>query len=156
MLQRGDSSFLIGLLFGDVTGSSAVIFVTRSLFDASYSREGEDEADAFAVETWHALGRSPAPMGELLLRITGAQENRMIGILMSHPLTEERRELMRQEDHRPRDQRSSRSPMARAQERVPLDRGKIGRVFSRRALTELGEADFLVLNLRRLDEPTPR
>ena len=98
MLQRGGTSFLIGLLFGDVTGSSAVIFVTRSLFDASYSREGEDEADAFAVETWHALGRSPAPMGELLFRITGAQENRMIGILMSHPLTEERRELMRQED----------------------------------------------------------
>ena len=153
MLQRGGTSFLIGLLFGDVTGSSAVIFVTRSLFDASYSREGEDEADAFAVETWHALGRSPAPMGELLLRITGAQENRMIGILMSHPLTEERRELMRQED-RPRDPVGRR--MARAQERVPLDRGKIGRVFSRRALTELGEADFLVLNLRRLDEPTPR
>ena len=73
MLQRGGTSFLIGLLFGDVTGSSAVIFVTRSLFDASYSREGEDEADAFAVETMHALGRSPAPMGELLFRITGAQ-----------------------------------------------------------------------------------
>jgi predicted Zn-dependent protease len=57
-----------------------VIFVTRSLFDASYSREGEDEADAFAVETMHALGRSPAPMGELLFRIAGAQENRTIGI----------------------------------------------------------------------------
>jgi hypothetical protein len=33
-----------------------------------------------------------------LFRITGAQENRTIGILMSHPLTEERRALMRQED----------------------------------------------------------
>jgi hypothetical protein len=81
----------------------------------------------------------------------------MIGILMSHPLTEERRELMRQED---RPATGTRDPvgrrMARAQERVPPDRGKIGRVFSRRALTELGEADFLVLNLRRLDEPTPR
>ena len=46
----------------------------------------------------HTLGRSPAPMGELLFRVTGAQGNHTIGILASHPLTEERRELMRQED----------------------------------------------------------
>jgi Zn-dependent protease with chaperone function len=98
MLQRGGTSFLIGLLFGDVTGSSAAIFVTRSLFDASYTREAEHEADAFAIETMHTLGRSPAPMGELLFRVTGAQGNHTIGILASHPLTEERRELMRQED----------------------------------------------------------
>jgi len=37
-------------------------------------------------------------MGELLFRVTGAQGNHTIGILASHPLTEERRELMRQED----------------------------------------------------------
>ena len=98
MLQRGGMSFLVGLLFGDVTGSSAVILVTRSLFDASYTREAEHEADAFAIEAMHALGRSPAPMGELLFRVTGAQGTHTIGILMSHPLTEERRELMRQED----------------------------------------------------------
>ena len=98
MLQRGGMSFLVGLLFGDVTGSTAVIFVTRSLFDASYTRDAEQSADAFAIETTHTLGRSPAPMGELLFRITGAQGSHTIGILMSHPLTEERRELMRRED----------------------------------------------------------
>lgn len=98
MLQRGGTSFLIGLLFGDITGSSAVIFVTRSLFDASYTRDAEENADTFAIDTMHALGRSPAPMGELLFRITGAQGGHTIGILMSHPLTEERRELMRRED----------------------------------------------------------
>jgi Zn-dependent protease with chaperone function len=98
MLQRGGMSFLVGLLFGDVTGSTAVIFVTRSLFDASYTRDAEQSADAFAIETMHTLGRSPAPMGELLFRITGAQGSHTIGILISHPLTEERRELMRRED----------------------------------------------------------
>src|SRR5262249_62376801 len=46
----------------------------------------------------HALGRSPAPMGELLFRITGAEKSHTIGILASHPLTEDRRELMRHED----------------------------------------------------------
>ena len=98
MIQRGGVSFLIGLLWGDITGSAAVIFVTRTMFEVSYSREAEQNADAFAIEAMHALGRSPAPMGELLFRITGAERSRTIGILASHPLTEDRRELMRQQD----------------------------------------------------------
>jgi Zn-dependent protease with chaperone function len=98
MIQNGSTSFLIGLLFGDITGSGAAIFVTRSVVGASYSREAEKNADAFAIDTMHALDRSPAPMGELLYRVTGAQGGSSIGILASHPLTEERRALMRQED----------------------------------------------------------
>jgi len=66
-----------------------VIFVTRTMFEVSYSREAEQNADAFAIEAMHALGRSPAPMGELLFRITGAERSRTIGILASHPLTED-------------------------------------------------------------------
>jgi len=46
----------------------------------------------------HTLGRSPAPMGELLFRITGAEGSHTIGILASHPLTEDRRALMQRED----------------------------------------------------------
>jgi Zn-dependent protease with chaperone function len=98
IIENGGTSFLVGLLFGDITGSGAAIFATRSLFQASYSREAEANADAFAIDTMHALGRSPAPMGELLFRVTGAQGARTIGILASHPLTEERRALMRRED----------------------------------------------------------
>jgi Zn-dependent protease with chaperone function len=98
IIQNGGTSFLMGLLLGDITGSGAVIFATRSVFAASYSREAEAGADAFAIATMHALGRSPAPMGELLFRITGAQGGRTIGILASHPLTEDRRARMRRED----------------------------------------------------------
>ncbi|HEX4410124.1 MAG TPA: M48 family metallopeptidase [Xanthobacteraceae bacterium] len=98
MIQNGGTSFLVGLLFGDVTGSTAVIFTARSLLQASYSRDAEAHADAFAIDTMHALGRSPKPMGELLFRITGAESGHALGILASHPLTEERRELMRRED----------------------------------------------------------
>jgi predicted Zn-dependent protease len=101
MIQRGGVSFLIGLLWGDVAGSTVVIFVTRGLFEVSYSREAEQAADAFAIDTMHALGRSPAPMGELLFRITGAEASRTIGILASHPLTEDRRALMRRGDRAP-------------------------------------------------------
>jgi predicted Zn-dependent protease len=101
MIHRGGVSFLMGLLFGDVTGSSAVIFVTRSLFEVSYTREAEQNADAFAIDTMHALGRSPAPMGELWFRVTGAEGDHTIGILASHPPTEDRRALMRREGRAP-------------------------------------------------------
>ena len=90
IIQNGGSSFLVGLLFGDVTGGSAVVFATRALVDASYSREAEHAADLFAAEVMHKLGRSPKPMGEFLMRITGAQANKSITILASHPLTEDR------------------------------------------------------------------
>lgn len=98
IIQNGGTSFLVGLLFGDVTGSSAVIFAGRSLFDASYSREAERDADRFAIDVMHELGRSPKPMGEFLFRITGAQTEMPLSILATHPLTADRRALMTQED----------------------------------------------------------
>jgi Zn-dependent protease with chaperone function len=90
LIQNGGTSFVIGLLFGDVFGASAVIFASRSLIDASYSREAEARADAFAIDVMHKLGRPAKPLGDLLLRVTGAQANRIPTILASHPLTENR------------------------------------------------------------------
>jgi len=97
IIQTGGTSFLIGLLFGDVTGGGAMVFVGRSLFDASYSRDAERAADAFAMEVMHKLGRSAKPMGEFLFRVTGSESGKTISILASHPLTEERRDLMARE-----------------------------------------------------------
>ena len=50
LIYNGGMSFLIGLLFGDITGSGALIFASRSLVTASYSREAEQDADTFAIE----------------------------------------------------------------------------------------------------------
>jgi Zn-dependent protease with chaperone function len=98
LIQIGGTSFLIGLLFGDITGAGAVIFASRALLDASYSREAERRADTFTVEVMHKLGRSPKPMGEFLFRITGAEANKAVTILASHPLTEDRLATMKSED----------------------------------------------------------
>lgn len=95
IIQTGGTSFLVGLLFGDVTGAGAMIFVSRSLLNASYSRDAERSADAFALETMGKLGRSATAMAELLLRVIGTQVSRSFTILASHPLTEERLETMR-------------------------------------------------------------
>jgi len=98
MIQNGGTSFLVGLLFGDVTGAGAAVFATRSLLDASYSRDAETQADQFAIDVMYKLGRSPKPLGEFLFRITGKSGGRAIGILASHPMTEDRREMTRRAD----------------------------------------------------------
>jgi Zn-dependent protease with chaperone function len=73
LIQAGGSSFLIGLLLGDVFGGGAVVLASRSILEASYSREAEERADAFAAAVMHKLGRSPRPLGEFLLRLTGSR-----------------------------------------------------------------------------------
>ena len=100
LIYNGGTSFLIGLLFGDITGSSALTFASRSLVTASYSREAEQNADTFSIEVMHRLGRSPKPMGELMFRITG-KSDKGLSILSSHPLTEDRLARMSSEDRPP-------------------------------------------------------
>jgi Zn-dependent protease with chaperone function len=101
LIHNGGTSFLIGLLFGDITGSGALIFASRSLVTASYSREAETNADTFSIEVMHGLGRSPKPMGELLFRVTGKEADKSLSILSSHPLTEQRLARMSGEDRPP-------------------------------------------------------
>jgi predicted Zn-dependent protease len=94
MIYNGGTSFLIGLLFGDVTGSGAMIFASRTLVTASYSREAEQGADDFSIATMHKLGRPTKPMGELLFRVTGKQGDHGLSFLAGHPLTEDRLKQM--------------------------------------------------------------
>src|SRR5712671_153962 len=101
LIYNGGTSFLIGLLFGDITGSGALIFASRSLVTASYSREAEQNADTFAIDAMHRLGRSPKPMGELMFRVTGKEGDKSLSILASHPLTEDRVARMSSEDQPP-------------------------------------------------------
>jgi Zn-dependent protease with chaperone function len=97
IIQTGGSSFLIGLLFGDVMGGGAVLFAARTMVDASYSREAESQADGFAIESMNALGRSPKALGEFLVRITG--KGRAATIIDSHPLSADRLDRMQKQDH---------------------------------------------------------
>src|SRR6195256_1512499 len=101
LIYNGGTSFLIGLLFGDITGSGALIFASRSLLTASYSREAEQNADTFSIDAMHGLGRSPKPMGELMFRVTGKEGDKSLSILASHPLTEDRLARMSSEDRPP-------------------------------------------------------
>ncbi len=101
LIYNGGTSFLIGLLFGDITGSGALIFASRSFVTASYSREAEQNADTFSIDVMHRLGRSPKPMGELMFRVTGKQADNGLSFLAGHPLSEDRLARMSNEDRPP-------------------------------------------------------
>jgi len=90
MIADGGAAYLIGLLFGDITGGGAMIFIGNTLFSAAHSREAEAGADAFAARTMTTLGRPASPMGALLLRVTGKEEDGLFTILHDHPLSEDR------------------------------------------------------------------
>jgi Zn-dependent protease with chaperone function len=101
LIHDSGTSFLVGLLFGDVTGAGALVFASRTLVTSSYSRDVERSADTFAMDVMQKLGRSPKPMGELLFRVTGKQGDSELTILASHPLTEDRLKRMSEADRPP-------------------------------------------------------
>src|SRR5262249_11075043 len=101
-IYNGGTSFLIGLLFGDITGSGAVIFTSRTLITSANSREAETAADTFSIEMMQKLGRPPKAMGELMLRVTGKEGGKGLSIISTHPLTEDRLARMSKEDQTPR------------------------------------------------------
>jgi Zn-dependent protease with chaperone function len=102
LIYNGGTSFLIGLLFGDITGSGAVIFTSRTLITSANSREAETAADTFSIEMMQKLGRPPKAMGELMLRVTGKEGGKGLSIISTHPLTEDRLARMSKEDQTPK------------------------------------------------------
>lgn len=89
LIHTGGASFLLGLLFGDVTGGATIVLLGQVLIESAYSREAETAADSFALKTMLELGRSPAPLGQLLKRIVG-NESRIPAFLSTHPVTDQR------------------------------------------------------------------
>jgi len=95
LIQAGGTSYLLGLLLGDVTGGGAIVLVSRYLVDSAYSREAEAAADAFAGRTMSALGRPAHPMALLLKRIErdddeDGNDSGIPAFLSTHPVTDQR------------------------------------------------------------------
>jgi Zn-dependent protease with chaperone function len=98
LLQSSASSFLIGLLFGDVLGGGTLVMLGRTLVDTAYTREAETAADAFAADLLLARGQSPKPLAEFLSRLSQefGGDKKSLAILSSHPLTEDRKRALSQ------------------------------------------------------------
>ncbi|WP_243372163.1 M48 family metallopeptidase [Microvirga solisilvae] len=100
LIQSTGTSYLFGLLFGDVTGGGAIVLASRYLVDSAYSREAETAADSFAGQTMVTLGRPAHPMALLLKRIEAehdddkkkdeGNESAFPAFLSTHPVTDHR------------------------------------------------------------------
>lgn len=97
LIAIGGTSYLVGLLFGDVTGAGALVFASKELLGAAHSREQEAQADLFAAALMARLGRPATPLGDLLARISGS-ENSALGLLHDHPLTADRLAALKSAD----------------------------------------------------------
>jgi Zn-dependent protease with chaperone function len=98
MISNGGSAFLFSLLFGDVTGAGAVIFASRTLVASAHTRQAEAAADGFAAKILHKLGRSSAPLGEFLLRMTGVGGKGAMSLIATHPASQDRLAALKRDD----------------------------------------------------------
>jgi predicted Zn-dependent protease len=95
LFQAGGSSFLLGLLFGDVFGGAAIVLASRQALESSYSRDAEREADDHAGKVMAGLGRSGVAMAEFLMRLEKGAGTNLPVFFRSHPLTAERIQRLR-------------------------------------------------------------
>lgn len=97
-LRTAGSVGVLGLLFGDFAGGAAVLFLTERLIQASYTREAEAAADAFAHARLIEVGIRPDALGQLFatLREEFGETPDIVAHFMSHPELGDRIEAARE------------------------------------------------------------
>ncbi len=68
-LRTAGSIGVLGLLFGDFAGGTAVLFLANSLINAKYSQAAEAGADEYAHALMKDAGLSPAALGTMFVRL---------------------------------------------------------------------------------------
>lgn len=91
---RSIGSFgILGLMFGDATGSSVAAGVAQQMISSSYSREAEIAADAFAHRQMTRAGLRPSALGDMFLRMQAQGLDQDMGVfraIASHPEFQDR------------------------------------------------------------------
>ncbi len=86
-LRSAGSIGVLGLLFGDFAGGSAVLFLVNRLIDATYSQKAEAAADRFAHETLARSALRPSALATFFerLKARGGQPSAILQHFLSHP-----------------------------------------------------------------------
>jgi Zn-dependent protease with chaperone function len=91
LVQSSAAALLLGGIFGDVTGVSALVTaVPTVLVNSAYSRDFEREADKYAFRWMAQHHVAPGELGNLLTRLTQAEGEDRSGYLAGHPSLRER------------------------------------------------------------------
>jgi Zn-dependent protease with chaperone function len=95
--RRSATSFIIGLVFGDVAGFSTAGFLAQTLIGARYSREAEEAADTRAFELLGAAGLASSGFADFFERMArvegGAAE--LLAYVSTHPPSAQRAQRAR-------------------------------------------------------------
>ncbi|MBR9839799.1 MAG: M48 family metallopeptidase [Rhodobacteraceae bacterium] len=96
-LRAAGSVGLLGLLFGDFTGSAVMVLLAEQLVNASYTQDAEAQADAFAFDTLVAADLPPAALAEMFetFRKEYGDVSGPMAHFASHPRLAERIEAAR-------------------------------------------------------------
>lgn len=86
-LRSAGSFGVLGLLFGDFAGGTAVLLVANQLIEASYSQGAESAADQFAHGVLAQAEVSPASIGTFFARMRDkyGDEDGIVAHFLSHP-----------------------------------------------------------------------
>ena len=90
-------SVLVSILIGDVTGGTLLGLGAEQIFNSTFSREDEREADQFAIRLLNQAGIEASGLGRLFRRRAAEHPetgNRLMGLLASHPPLQERLEVV--------------------------------------------------------------
>jgi len=86
-LRTAGSIGVLGLLFGDFAGGTAVLFLANSLINAKYSQAAETGADEYAHALLKQAGLSPAALGTMFVRLRkeSGDESGLVAHFAAHP-----------------------------------------------------------------------
>ncbi len=91
-LRSAGSIGVLGLLFGDFAGGTAILFMVNQLIEANYSQAAETQADAFARDLLRDAGLQPGALGRMFERMKekSGEPPAMLKHFLSHPDLAER------------------------------------------------------------------
>jgi hypothetical protein len=83
-IQSGGLGFLLGTVFGDFAGGTAILLASRALLSSAFSREAERQADAFGVDLMLKGGGNPEGLAGFFGTAGGGPPG-ALNWLTSHP-----------------------------------------------------------------------
>ncbi|QCI66222.1 M48 family metallopeptidase [Phreatobacter stygius] len=94
VIQAGGLGFLLGTVFGDFAGGTAIILASRSLMQSAFSRDSERQADHFAVDLMLKAGGDPLGLARFFIN-AGVADPGGLSWIASHPANAEREQAIR-------------------------------------------------------------
>ena len=93
-IQSGGLGFLLGTVFGDFAGGTAILLASRTLLSSAFSRDAERQADAFGVDLMLKGGGNPEGLAGFFGTAGGGPPG-ALNWLTSHPASAEREAAIR-------------------------------------------------------------